>query len=327
MNRIDKLCRGKRVLFISTKNLDYIRNTQEIKLLMERAADVEVLASGSKSYFARLIYVYTKLLFRRMMNIDVVFVGFAPQLVLPFFGFKFRKKEVIIDFFISMYDTLVCDRNRVRKDSLIAKVLHYFDCKTLAGAELIIADTKAHGDFFCNEFGGDSQKICVLYLEADKSIYYPREQKKKEKVQDKFVVLYFGSILPLQGVDVVCGAIELLKSNRDVYFYVIGPIGADLKKIEQQNVEYIDWLPQEELAEYIAMADLCLAGHFSGTIEKADRTIPGKAYIYDAMQKEMILGDSTANHELFEETDGKYFVQMGNPKALADKIVEIMEEK
>ena len=82
----------------------------------------------------------------------------------------------------------------------------------------------------------------------------------------------------------------------------------------------------EELANYIAMADLCLAGHFSGEIEKAKRTIPGKAYIYDAMKKKILLGDNSANHELFEEKDGKYFVQMGNPKALADRIVEIMEE-
>ena len=46
-----------------------------------------------------------------------------------------------------------------------------------------------------------------------------------------------------------------------------------------------DWLPQEKLAEYIDMADLCLAGHFNAAVEKASRTIPGKAYIYQAMGK------------------------------------------
>lgn len=327
MNRIDRLCNEKRVLFISTKNLDYIRNTQEVNLLLEKASDVKIIASNSRSYFVRLAYVCANLLIQKMQNIDVVFIGFAPQLVLPFFNFKFKKKKVIIDFFISMYDTFVCDRNKVKRGSLFARMLYYLDKKTLEKPDMIIADTKAHGDFFCNEFGVDPRKIYVLYLKADKSIYYPREKKKKKAVEDKFVVLYFGSILPLQGVDVVSNAIELLKEKHDIYFYIIGPIGTDLKKLEQQNVEYIDWLPQEKLAEYIAMADLCLAGHFSSTIEKANRTIPGKAYIYEAMEKRILLGDSIANHELFEEKDGKYFVQRGNPKALADKIVEIMEEK
>ena len=98
---------------------------------------------------------------------------------------------------------------------------------------------------------------------------------------NKYVVLYFGSVLPLQGVDVVLDAIKLLKNEKDIFFQVIGPISKKYSKPVQDNVEYIDWLEQKELAEYIANADLCLAGHFNGEIDKAKRTIPGKAYILD----------------------------------------------
>lgn len=326
MSGIDTLCNEKRVLFITTKNLDYIRNEQEMSLISGKASSVKIIGSAKSNYFLRLIFVYTNLLFQNMKNIDVVFVGFAPQLIIPFLKFKFRKKTVIMDFFISMYDTLVCDRKKVRKDSFFAGLLHQIDEKTLAYADRVVVDTRAHGDFFCKEFGAKPEKMDVLYLQANKSIYYPREQKKKSMLQDKFIVLYFGSILPLQGVDVVIQAAELLQDYSNIYFYIIGPVNSGLKKMHQDNVEYIDWLSQEKLAEYIAMADLCLAGHFSGEIEKARRTIPGKAYIYDAMEKKILLGENAANHELFEAGNGKYFVQMGNPRALADKIVEIMEE-
>ena len=52
-----------------------------------------------------------------MKDYDLSFVGFAPQLVLPFFR-RLRKKPVIEDFFISLYDTLVQDRKKFRSGSL-----------------------------------------------------------------------------------------------------------------------------------------------------------------------------------------------------------------
>lgn len=327
VSRIDSLFDKKKVLFITTKNLDYIRNEQEVQLVSEKALSVKVIGSSKNNYFSRLVYVYIKILFQSMRDFDIVFVGFAPQLVVPFWKLKFRKRILVIDFFVSMYDTFACDRKKVKEKSFCAKALHWIDKKTLDYADEIITDTKTHGDFFCKEFGTSINKIHILYLRANKSVYYPRAQKKETGKENKFVVLYFGTILPLQGVDIIIKAIELLKDKKNIFFYVIGPVDSRLKKTEQRNVEYINWLSQEELANYIAMADLCLAGHFSGEIEKAKRTIPGKAYIYEAMGKKMLLGDNMANRELFEENDGKYFVQMGNPQALADKIVKIMEER
>ena len=92
------------------------------------------------------------------------------------------------------------------------------------------------------------------------------------------------------------------------------------------NIAYIDWLPQEQLAQYIGQADLCLAGHFHAEIAKAKRTIPGKAYIYKAMKKPMILGDNPANRELFHQNADTVFVEMGSAKALADAILAFYKE-
>lgn len=319
-----ELVNEKNVLFITTKNLDYIRNVQELNLLQKNAGSVAVIGAPDSKYIVRLLKVYRQILSKNMKDVEVVFIGFAPQLVLPILRRRFKRKKIIIDFFISLYDTMVCDRKKVREDSLLARILHRIDKKTLEYCDYAITDTKSHRDFFCKEFDVTSEKIHVLYLEADKKIYYPRVVRKKKHFEDKFVVLYFGSILPLQGVDIVIKAIEMLQGNKQIYFVIIGPVK---NKWIGETVEYIDWLPQEQLAQYIAMADLCLAGHFSGSIEKAKRTIPGKAYIYDAMNKRMVLGDSPANHELFNENDKRYFVEMGNAPALAKKILDIQGGK
>ncbi len=313
-------------LFITSKNLDYLRNTQEIEFLKEEYDNVTIIGSYSKSYPKRLMHVYIRLLLTSMKKFDMIFVGFSPQLILPFFKWKFKGKPITIDFFISLYDTLIFDRRKFKQDSFIAKSLKKLDMVTLKAADRVIADTKAHGKYFVEELGLDEKLLQVMYLKADTSIYTPRKVEKPKEMKDKFVVLYFGSVLPLQGVDIVLESAGILKSEKDTYFYIIGPIKETYQKPESQYISYINWLSQEELADYIGFSDLCLAGHFNKSIKKAKRTIPGKAYIYEAMKKPMILGDNPANRELYaEDQEGIYFVEMGNSKALADEILKIKE--
>ncbi|MCD8346672.1 MAG: glycosyltransferase [Lachnospiraceae bacterium] len=320
-----KKSENQNVLFITTKNTDYIRNTQEMALLTEKAGELAVLGSKSGSYVKRLAYVYFHLLLCPMKGYDTVFVGFSPQLVLPFWRWKFRGKTVVIDFFISVYDTMVCDRKKFRKGGAMAGICRWLDKRTLRGADLCICDTNAHGDYFSSEFDFPREKFRTLYLQADESIYYPRKTQKPREAQGRFVVLYFGSVLPLQGVEVITDAMRALAEDARFFFYFIGPAS---ERIAASNIRYIDWLKQEQLAEYIACADLCLAGHFNAGIEKAKRTIPGKAYIYRAMEKPMILGDNPANRELFDESmEGIFFTPMGDARALTERILKVYEEK
>lgn len=316
--------RNKRVLFITTKNLDYIRNTQELNIINKYAFKVDVIGFKEKSYAKRLWKVYRKLLLCSASDYDVFFVGFAPQLILPLWMLKFRKNTIIIDFFISVFDTFVCDRKKIGEKSIAAKLMKHIDKKTLKYADKIIVDTKAHGRYFIEELGAEKEKVYTLYLEADEEIYYPRIVEKEKEFEDKFLVLYFGSILPVQGVDVILETIKKLETEDDIFFLVIGPIEKRFELVQTKNVRYIPWLEQEKLADYIAMADLCLAGHFNKENGKANRTIPGKAYIYKAMNKKVIFGNSVANRELYKEDDNEnYFVEMGDSTLLAKLIKRI----
>lgn len=320
MLQLEHRIRKKRVLFVTTKNIDYIRNAQEIRFLENHAGRLRLIYSKSKNYAVRILEVWWKLLLSSW-RYDVVFFGFAPQLVAPFF-LKYRNKEIIIDFFISVYDTMINDRKKFSVHNPVARICHWVDAYVIQRADLIVTDTKADAAYFIREFRGDKDKFQTVYLEADRTIYYPREQRKRSELADKFVVLYFGSILPLQGADIVLEAIELLKGEKDIFFQVIGPVSKKYRAPVQDNVEYIDWLEQEELAEHIANADLCLAGHFNQAIDKAKRTIPGKAYIYSAMEKPMVLGDNRANRELYSASDKVFWTEMGSAQALAEAILK-----
>lgn len=316
----------KNVLFITTKNLDYIRNTQEIAIIKKEAASCTIIGSESKCYFFRLLSVYFSLIKTPVSKFDTAFIGFAPQLVLPLFRHKFRHTDIIIDFFISLFDTLCQDRQLFSPRSLPGHFLHRIDQATLHQADLVICDTVFHGKYFSDEFGISPDRLYPLYLQADNTIYHPLAVRKPAHLKDKYIVLYFGSILPLQGIDIVLQSIALLKNEQNIFFYFIGPIKEETRSAfcpDATNVKFINWLSQEQLAMHIGQADLCLAGHFNSKIAKARRTIPGKAYIYQAMEKPMILGDNPANHELFKPDSLHIFVEMGNPHALADAILTL----
>ncbi len=329
MNRqlLKEIVANKKILFVTSKNADYIRNIQEIEFLKSETETCDVIASKSSSYIARIGYTYRKLLITNFKKYDYIFFGFAPQLYCGFFPF-IKGNKIIIDFFISIYDTMVDDRKKVKKNSVLASCMHWIDKKTLCKAKYIVCDTKAHRDYFVQEFKVEQEKFKVLYLEADVSIYNPMFYNY---VEDKRIlnVLYFGSILPLQGIEVILEAIRLLEHNRNIKFTIIGPIdnAVDIEGDSFENARFIPWLNQEELAKEIAMSDLCLAGHFHATIGKANRTIAGKTYIYKAMNKPVVLGDSDANHELFHEDKMHYFVKRGDAKALANRLIEIQKER
>ncbi len=74
--------RNKKILYIATKNSDYLRLTQEIRILRENGNEVTVISSPEKSYPKRLLYVYRKLIGVKMRDFDMSFIGFAPQLVI-----------------------------------------------------------------------------------------------------------------------------------------------------------------------------------------------------------------------------------------------------
>lgn len=152
-------------------------------------------------------------------------------------------------------------------------------------------------------------------------------------------ILYFGTGLPLQGTDVVAKAYQILHnqdennrklsttedakhhSEKALKLIYIGGTDHMTKSqrdfIQGEGVEYHKWLLEDELLSKIGEADICLAGHFNIAIDKADRTIPGKAFIYEALHKKMILGDTRANHELFSQDEKHIFVDRGNAEALA----------
>ena len=70
MQNFEDIIKDKKILFVTSKNLDYIRNTQEIKIIEEQASEYKVIGLKSTSYVKRVLYTYIKLLFTSFSEYD-----------------------------------------------------------------------------------------------------------------------------------------------------------------------------------------------------------------------------------------------------------------
>ena len=123
-----------------------------------------------------------------------------------------------------------------------------------------------------------------------------------------YLVLFWGNMIPLQGVPYIRRAAELLW-NEPIEIQILG----DPK------------VPQHELPDRIRKADICL-GIFGDT-DKATRVIPNKVYEAIAMKKAVISADTPAIRELFSDRENILLCKRASPESLAEKIKELCENQ
>ena len=72
--KLEKIIENKRVLFITTKNIDYIRNTQEIRIIEKYSRSHKIIFSKSNNYFVRVLAVLLMIKKRIIEENDVIFI-------------------------------------------------------------------------------------------------------------------------------------------------------------------------------------------------------------------------------------------------------------
>lgn len=298
---------------------EYSRN--KVLLSGLRQANVEIIECNaiSQKGFKKYFYLIRKL--RLLKNdYDVIFCAF-PINYNVIIAKLFQKKPIVIDAFFPLYDAYVHDRKSVHKWSLKALVYYWLDRINLYLVKLVITDTSQHRSYFNSLY--KKAQIAVIPVGASTEEFYPINTPPTKQ----FVVSFHGSYIPLQGVEKIFGAAQLLKNEPDIFFRFIGPqrMFDDFKKeIEglKNNIETISWLSTDILNKKLNEADVVL-GIFGDT-DKADRVVPNKVFQGIAVKKPVVTKDTPAIRELF--TDEELFLVTNTPEAIAACILKIKKD-
>lgn len=311
--------RRPRLLFVCGREPTYVRNALLRRHLAE-SFPVTLVASTSRGYPARFLSVIPRLI-HAAKNADLIVTGFLGQ-PLAIIAATILRKPVLLDAFVSVYDTLCLDRQVMSPRSPGGQIAFAMDHVAMRRARLTLVDTESQRQFFASTFRIPVENIRVHYLGPDFNLVHGSTPLT---VTSQTTVLHYGSFLPLHGVDIVIEAARLLTDLPTVRFRLIGagPRYAQIRKhVEMfglENVEFIPWLPLSRLAQEIHSTTIGLGGHFADN-PKARRVIAGKTYQLLAAGKPTIVGACSANRELFRHGEHAEFVPMGDPSALAKAI-------
>jgi glycosyltransferase involved in cell wall biosynthesis len=264
---------------------------------------------------ARLLAAEARLFTRRPRGFDAFIVGYPGQFDLPAARRAARGRPIIFNPLVSFADTLVGDRGRFGAGSLPARALQAIDRTALRSADLVVADTRAHADFFAGLGGLDLVEVC--FVGAEDRLFRPGWSPP-----ERFSALFVGKLIPLQGVDTILAAARLAP---EIAFRVIG--SGQLQSAlaaRPPNVEHVPWVEYEQLPAELHRAG-CALGIF-GTSDKAGRVIPNKAFQALACGTPLVTADTPAARELLAPENSALLVPPGDPEALAAAVRRIADD-
>lgn len=260
--------------------------------------------------------------FRLCRNCDLILVGYPGHfdIFLAWFLAKLTKKPLVLDFFMSLY-LISKERKLDESNKVMVSLLNYVERVGVRLPNFIIQDTVEYKEWLVRNYNLKPQKIIIIPTGANDNIF--KREKYCNKERNEFIVLYYGTYIPNHGTSVIIEAAKLLKNYPDIKFIMVGK-GPDLRICKQLvseyhlvNVEFIDWLEQNELTKLICMADVCL-GAFGQTPQSL-MTIHNKIYECLAMGKAVITGISPATERVFTNYHDIFLCDR-TPTGLADAI-------
>jgi len=310
-------------LFITGREIDYPRNQLMLRAMQSISCVVQLPQPKIKSLLLRNLYMCMTVLPLLRRKWDLIFVGFYGHILMLPAGIL-NRAPTLFDAYISTYDTLCFDRKLFSPRSLMGRLSLWLDRTSCSLANVVLLDTQTHLNYFQQELSIPQNKLRYVYVGADEHLFYPRNLRSAIPT-----VLYYGSYLPLHGVDIIVRAAKWLQNKTKIRFRMIG-FGQQYNKIQQlaeelhtNNMEFLPPVPYDQLPEHIAVSDICLGGHFGSSL-KAGRVISNKTFQCIAMAKPVIVGDNPANHELLTHGYDAYYCAMEDPISLGMSIIELI---
>ncbi len=301
--------------------------TQVLRMAIE-AAGIKIIECHSKE---RGIHFFIDLYKKHRVlrgSYDILFIGNSgPSNFLPLFAQMITRKPIVWEPLFSIYDNYVFDRKVAPRYSL--KALYYFLMDYISShcADRIVLDTENNCRYFEESFHIKKGVCGVVHTGANTATFRP---VPASRTGTRFEIEFHGKYIPVHGTEVMVRAAKILMDDPDIHFTMIGKgqmhdeTVALAQEIGVTNMDFLPFMPQSEVIQYIANADATIG--LLGDVPRIARAIPGKLYETAAMGKVSINADTPALREIFTPGVDVIGVRQGDPEDLARAIREVKKE-
>jgi glycosyltransferase involved in cell wall biosynthesis len=256
----------------------------------------------------RMLLGHVKVLFYCLrQKSDRIYVCYPGVFIAACLGLpilRSRYQHMYLDAFISLYDTVVCDRRLIKADSLLAKLLFLVEKKAFSSATTVLVDTPENAQYYSELFQLPLDRFFSMPLSIPPLMRV--KTPAETEVADRLKCVFVGTFVPLQGVATIVDAIRFLGVESGIDFVFVGDgqdAGCLQDYIESSKASNVTWhrghFPTEFVVEQIVSADLCL-GVF-GEAPKTQRVLPYKIYYYLALAMPVLTASTTATERIGNE--------------------------
>jgi glycosyltransferase involved in cell wall biosynthesis len=260
-------------------------------------------------------------------NPDVILVGFpghSDVATAKLVSLR-RGVPVVFDALVSLWETSVVDRRSVPARSVSGYRYRLTDLVACSLADAILLDTDAHIAWFKASFRLPADRLHRIWVGADDELMTPCGSRRRD---GEFTVFFYGSFIPLHGIEHIIGAAERLQAREGDVRFVLCGTGQTYPAMRRMaaarrisNIEFLGRRSPPELRRLMCDSDVCL-GIF-GTSSKARAVIPNKIFDALACGRPVITADTPAVRECLTDGENVWLCRGGDADDLAGAITAL----
>lgn len=329
--------------------LDLYRTQTFVKAIMDSYKDWNLSISyfiftrfNKRNIFTRIckLFVYGIDLLYALLQICRADYIYSPAMTigngiigrLEFAFARFLRKKIICEFYISNYDTLILDRKEIAANSRMAHKLMAWDRKLHTCYRTIyLNQTEAERYASIAGYHLSELNYVIIPLSIEKRSFAKLQYYSKKS--DVFNIVWWGTYIPLHGLDKIISAIaELVSNEQNIHFYIMGNSESKAQEyyrmIEQKNVcDFVtirnDYSFTNGSLEPFLVENCDLAMGAFGDSEKARNVILNKCVEATAMKIPVLTQKSKAFQEFFSECSASIFYSDNSIEAIKQSILQI----
>lgn len=230
---------------------------------------------------------------------------------------------IVLDLFLSAYDTVVEDRQLVRPGSLVAHWLQRLDTRACAAADLVLLDTPCNAAYAAALTGLSPERFGWLPVGDPDAPAAPIATAPAG--DGRLRMLFFGTGVPLHGLDVLLDALAYVP---EVELTLVGGNRYDRAQARallgnRLRLEPV-FVDRARLQELLAQSQL-VAGVF-GRSGKAQRVVPFKVVHALAAGRPVVTADTPALGGWLDGCGAVFAVPAGDVRTLARELQALVAD-
>lgn len=218
----------------------------------------------------------------------------------------------------------------VLKSPVIIRLSRWLEKFLYSHADQVIVNSPGYLEYVTER---GARAVQLIPNGADPDMFSSKrgpELKKSWDLTDQKIVLYAGAHGISNDLDVVLETASILRDRSDITFVFVGDgkekanLIRQAKELALENVSFLPPAKKNEMADIFAAATVCLA--ILKPLGWYKTTYPNKVFDAMAAGRPVILCIDGVIRRLVEDAKAGIFAEPGNPSALADTILQVVDD-